>query len=136
MLPVCTFCADTCHLQWLWRGSLAPRLQPVYLELIISCNIIHHVTGIMIPRMGDSNSLRRHQPFPYTNINLHRKWNCNFAKTGSHCTLGVICLEVSAEIKNLSTYAVSITKQYLLLPLLIVYDVFEQCAEEPCIPGI
>lgn len=91
---------------------------------------------IIISRMGDPNSLCRHQPFPHTNINLHRKWNCDFAKTRSHRTLGVICLEVSAEIKNLSTYAVSITKQYLLLPLLIVYDVFEQCVEELCIPGI
>lgn len=91
---------------------------------------------IIISRMGNSNSLHRHQPSPYTNINLHRKWNCNFAKTRSHRTLGIICLEVSAEIKNLSTYTVSITKQYLLLPLLIVYDVLEQCVEELCIPGI
>lgn len=72
----------------------------------------------------------------YTNINLHRKWNCNFAKTRSHRTPGVICLEVCAEIKNLSTYTVSITKQYLPLPLLIVYDVLERFVEEPCIPGI
>lgn len=91
---------------------------------------------INISRMGDSNSLHRYRPFPHTNINLHRKWNCNFATALSHRTLGVICLEVSAEIKNLSTYGVSITKQYLLLPLLIVYDVFEQCVEELCIPGI
>lgn len=86
--------------------------------------------------MGDSNSLRRHQPFPHTNINLHRKWSCDFAKARSHRAVGVICLEVSAEIKNLSTYAVPITKQYLLLPLFIVYDVLEQCVEELCIPGI
>ncbi len=91
---------------------------------------------VIISRMGDSNSLHRHQPFPHTSINLHRKWNCNFAKARSHRTLGLICLEVSAEIKNLSTYTVSITKQYLLLPLLIVYDVLEQCVEELCIPGI
>ncbi len=87
-------------------------------------------------RMGDSNSLHRQQPFPFTNINLHRKWNCDFAKTGSHCALGLICLKVSAGIKNLSTYTLPITKQYLLLPSLIVYDVFEKCVEEPCIPGI
>lgn len=43
----------------------------------------------------------------------------------------VICPEVSAQIKNLSTYAVSITKQYLLLPFLIVADAVEPSAEEP-----
>lgn len=56
---------------------------------------------IIISRMSDSNSLHCHQPFPHTNINLHRKWNCSIARTGSHRTLGVICLEVSAEIKNI-----------------------------------
>lgn len=86
--------------------------------------------------MADFNSLRHHQPFPYTNINLHRKWNSDFAKTGSHRTLGVICLEVRAEIKNLSTYTVSISKQYLFLPLLIVCDVLEECVVELFIPGI
>lgn len=56
---------------------------------------------IIISRMGDSNSLHRHKPFPGTNINLHRKWNCNFAKTRSRHTLEVICLEVSLQIKNI-----------------------------------
>lgn len=50
-------------------------------------------------------------------INLHGKWRSPFAKTKPHCIVGVICLEVSAEIKNLS-----VSKQYLLLPLLIVCD--------------
>lgn len=39
-------------------------------------------------------------------INLQGKWRSHFAKTKPHCNVGVICLEVSAEIKNLPTYSV------------------------------
>lgn len=37
----------------------------------------------------------------YSNINLHRKWNGNFAATLSERSLGLICREVSPEIKNI-----------------------------------
>lgn len=77
--------------------------------------------------MADFNSVHRHQPFPCTDFNLHGKWRSRFAKTESYCIVGVICLEVSAEIKNLSHHSVSIGKQCLLLPFLIACDPSEQC---------
>lgn len=134
-LPSCTFCADTRH----FSGSGVGQLLRGYsrsVRLIISCNIIHHVTalsyqGWVIPIHSTATS-HFHTPISICIEN----GIVTLPRLGSHRTLGVICLEVSAEIKNLSTYAVSITKQYLLLPLLIVYDVLEQCVEELCIPGI
>lgn len=41
--------------------------------------------------------------------------------------MGVICLEVRAEIKNLSTSSASVCKQCLLLLLLIVCEPSEKC---------
>lgn len=87
----------------------------------------HPLCDRVIPaRMADFNSALRLQPFPCTDFNLHGKWRSHFAKTESYCIVGVICLEVSAEIKNLSTHSVSICKQCLLLPLLIACDPSEQ----------
>lgn len=77
--------------------------------------------------MADFNSVHRHQPFPCTDYNLHGKWRSHFAKTECYCAAGVICLEVSAEIKTLSTYSVSDCEQCLLLPLLIICDPSEEC---------
>lgn len=46
-----------------------------------------------------------------------------------------VCLEVCAEIKNLSTYTGTVSKQYLLLPVLIIYDEVEPCVALQCVEG-
>lgn len=63
----------------------------------------HLLSGCVIPRLADFNSV---PTFLRSAINLQGKWRSHFAKTKPHCIVGVICLEVSAEIKNLPTYSV------------------------------
>lgn len=78
--------------------------------------------------MAGFNSVHSHQPFPCTDSNSHGKWRSHFAKTEPYCVVGVISLAVGVEIKNLSTYSVSVCEQRLLQLLLIVCDPSEQCA--------
>lgn len=134
MLSLCTLFADTCH----FSGSSLGRLLHGYGRSIFSWSwaAISSIMRLNYHIKDGWFQFTPPPPFPPTSINLHRKWNSDYTKTGSHHALGVICLELFGEIKNLSTYTVSISKQYLSCHNSLSYDVLEQCVEELYIPGI
>lgn len=104
---LCVSCAVCCCARLLLTLVTVVTLVWVdcFSRSIFSCSqaVIPSIMWLDYPiKDGRFSSLHCHQPFLYTNINLHRKWNCNFAKSRSHRrALGVICLEVSVEIKNI-----------------------------------
>lgn len=126
VLAMCTFHGDTCHSRCCGVGC---RLHSsgTSVQLITSCGVIHHVTQLFYRGWETS---------------IQSPANCHFNTPTSVCiendraTLPrqdlvalreSVCLEVCAEMKNVSTYTVS--KQHLLLPALIVSDEVEPCVE-------
>lgn len=72
------------------------------LEAPVSFDMIYYQTMLY---QGWLISIQFTSTFLCPTINLHGKWRSHFATTKPHCIVGVICLEVSSEIKNLSTYS-------------------------------
>lgn len=130
MKEVIVRCACMCTFphKALLRWLAALPLPLVSIHSVTSGAIIHHVTGLSYPGWLISILFAATSHSPHTPISIcignREKLVCPRRHLIS--ARQVVCAGVCAEMKNLSTYRVSIWKQYLLLPLLIVCDVLEQ----------